>query len=622
MKTIRQLLRQPVKAFFGVVLIALLVTILSICVGQSVSAKRTEERLDDLFLTVALPTTNYNGMSRKLPEEISLFLESLDTDYPDVIRAVSAPGLASAYIPQLKPDMYTNHTSYFGWDATTDGVISTMVASPVGAPYSCAMLEVRLEENLGKTPPIVWDLGTQDGWVTDVFVNYSINIRATVIGVVGLNEEFPQLADRSITLTLILPDEQAFNALDLQMGERYLVYGMDYFDMGWLQAQRPDLWESNTPTLTICNQQQLKSLTEEYKVPMIAHLTGTAEEFLLSQQGELWSRTLESISVNNQAFPILGVDNLGYLAEFALGRTRVVQGRDFTADELTQGSKVCILSESLAAANGLVVGDTVTVQYYNYDENSPYQKMLSSGRGVVNPSAWFFTATTPFVNDGETYTVIGLYRSQNEWADPATNLYAFTPNTVFVPKTSVSGTMDYCQQGLFRTYVLHNEQIEAFQELAAKAGFSDLFFCDDHGYAAVATSLHDYEEVADSALLIGLCLSALIAVLLLLLFPMQQQKTLNVMASMGATIPNRLGHILRYSLSLLLPGGILGFVASILLWEQVTEKLTAQASIALAMEVDMPVLVLSALTALFVILAGALLFTLLRMNKKNLMNRK
>lgn len=330
MKTIRQLLRQPVKAFFGVVLIALLVTILSICVGQSVSAQKTAERLDDLFLTVALPTTNYNGMSRKLPEEISLFMESLDTDYPDVIRAVSAPGLASAYIPQLKPDMYTNHTSYFGWEATTDGVISTMVTSPVGAPYSCAMLEVRLEENLGKTPPIVWDLGTQDEWVTDVFTNYSINIRATVVDVVGLNEEFPKLVDRSITLTLILPDEQAFNALNLQMGERYLVYGMDYFDMGWLQTQQPGLWESNTPTLTVRNQQQLKNLSEEYAVPMLAHLTGTAEDFLRSDEGKLWSQTLEGISVNNQAFPILGVDNLGYLAEFALGNTRLVQGRDFT----------------------------------------------------------------------------------------------------------------------------------------------------------------------------------------------------------------------------------------------------------------------------------------------------
>lgn len=622
MKTIHQILRQPVKSFVGVVLIGLLVTILSICVGQSVSAGKTEERLNDLFLTVALPTTQYNGMSRKLPDGMKDLMDRLDNDYPDVVRAVSAPGLASAYVPQLQPDMYTQHESYFGWQTGIDGVISTMVSSPVGAPYSCAMLEVRLEEILGKTPPIAWDLGTQDDWVVDAFVYYSVNVRATVLSVVGLNEGFQDPVGRSITLTLMLPDEQAFNALDLQMGQRYLVYGMDYFDMGWLQEQHPGQWESKTPTLTIRNHQQLKNLSEEYTVPMIAHLTDTTEDFLLSEQGELWRKTLEGISVNNQAFPILGVDNLGYLPDFALGNTRVVQGRDFTADELTAGGQVCILSESLAASNGIAVGDTITLQYYIYDENSPYQYRLSSGRGVVNPSAYFYTATTPFANEGETYTVVGLYRSQNEWADPATNLYAFTPNTIFVPKASVSGAMDYCNQGMFHTYVLHNGKMDAFQELAANAGFSNLFLCDDHGYAAVASSLHDYEEVSNRALLIGLCLSALIAVLFTILFPLQQHKTLSVMASMGATIPNRLRHILRYSLSLLLPGCVLGFIASILLWERVTEKMILQASIDLTMEMDMLVLALSAIAALLVILVGALLLALLRMNKKNLMNRK
>lgn len=622
MKTIRQILRQPVKAVAGIVLIALLVTILGICVGQSVSARKTEQQLDDLFLSVALPTTKYNGMSRKLPEGMKEFMDCLDTECHDVVRAVSAPGLASAYIPQLKPDMYTQHKSYFGWETGTDGVISMMASSPVGAPYSCAMLEVRLEEVLGKTPPMTWDLATQDDWVVDAFVYYSVNIRATVLDVIGLNEGFPDPVGRSITLTLMFPDEQAYNDLGLQMGAPYLVYGMDYFDMGWLQEQQPGLWEANTPTLTVRDQQQLKGLSEEYSVPMIVPLTDTAEDFLLSEQGKLWSRVLEEISVNNQAFPILGVDNLGYLADFAVGNTRLVQGRDFFSEELTAGAKVCILSESLATANGIAVGDSISLQYYNYDENSPYQYRLSSGRGVVNPSAYFFTATTPFVNEGESYTVIGLYRSRNEWADPATNLYAFTPNTIFVPKASVIGTMDYCNQGMFHSYVLHNEKMDAFQQLAANAGFSDLFLCDDHGYAAVATSLHDYEKVADRALLIGLCLSAFIAVLFLVLFPLQQQKTLNMMASMGATITNRLGHILRYSLALLLPGCALGFLASILLWEQMTGKLTAQASVALTMEMDLPVLLLSAGATLLVILSVAILVALVRLSKKNLMNRK
>lgn len=621
MKIRKQLLRQPGKTLVGVVLVMFCVAILIVCVGQSIAAQKTDGQLDDLFLTIAMPTTNYNGTSRKLPVGAADFLEELTTNYPNIVRAVSSPGLASAYISQLKPDMYTDHTSYFGWETGTDGVASTMVTSPVGAPYSCAMLEVRLDEIVGKTPATAWDLGTQDQWMMDVLTYYSVNICGTVLGVIGLNDGFQDPVGTNITLTLMVSDEQAFEALNLQMGQRYLVYGMDYFDMDWLASQTKNTsWEKNTVTMTVRDLAQLQSLPEEYAVPTIAELTGSVEDFLSSEQGQLWQKALENISINNQAFPILGVDNLNYLAEFALGRTRIVQGRDFTVEELSGGTKVCILSESLAAANGIAVGDTITLQYYDLDENSPYQSTLSSGRGIVNPSARFYTTTTPFANVGESYTVVGLYRSQNEWANPATNVYAFTPNTVFVPKTSVSTTMDYGNQGLFRSYVLYSEQLEAFQQLAAEAGYPDLFQCDDHGYAAVASALHDYTEVAQRTLAIGLCLGALVAVLFFLLFPLQQHKTLNTMASMGATDGEKLMYILKYTLCLTLPGGVLGILFGVLLWDSVQLNLANR--FGLPIETDFGTMGLCAGAMLLALVLLSVLLAFLRMRRQNLMNRK
>lgn len=623
MKIRKQLLRQPGKTLVGGVLVMLCVAILIVCVGQSVAAGKTDEQLDDLFLTIAMPTTKYNGTSRKLPQQASDFLEELTTDYPDIVRAVSAPGLASAYIEQLKPDMYTNHTSYFGWETGTDGVASTMVTSPVGAPYCCAMLEVRLDEIIGRTPATAWDLGTQDQWMIDVMTYYCVNVRATVLGVIGLSDGFQNLAGMNITLTLMVSDEQAFEGLNLQKEQRYLVYGMDYFDMDWLASQTDiTTWEKNTVTMTVRNLQQLQGLPEEYAVPTIVPLSGTAEEFLLSEQGKLWQKALGNMTVNNQAFPILGVDALNYIPEFALGTTRIVEGRDFTTEELRGGAKVCVLSGSLATANDIALGDTITLRYYDFDANSPYQSSLSSGRGVVNPSAQFYTATTPFVNEGESYTVIGLYRSQNEWADPATNVYAFTPNTVFVPKVSVSATMDYGNQGLFRSYVLYNEQLEAFQQLAAEAGYPDLFRCDDHGYAAVASALHDYKAVSQRTLAIGLCLSALVAVLFFLLFPLQQQKTLNTMDSMGATVSNRLVYLFKYSLCLTLPGGVLGLLFGVLLWTQMAKDLTSRFGATLSIKMDIGVLSICAFATMLVMVLMSMLLAFLRMHRQNLMNRK
>lgn len=621
MKTLHQMFRQPIKTGAGIVLVMLCVAILIVCVGQSIAAGKTDEQLDDLFLTIAMPTTKYNGTSRKLPEKAADFLEELTINYPDIVRAVSSPGLASAYIPQLTPDMYTNHTSYFGWETGTDGVASTMVTSPVGAPYSCAMLEVRLEEILGKTPAKAWDLGTQDQWMIDVLTYYCVNVRATVLGVVGLNDGFQEPVGMNITLTLMVSDEQAFEAMELQMGGRYLVYGMDYFDMDWLASQTDiTTWEKNTVTLTVRNLQQLQGLPEEYAVPTIAPLSGTAEEFLLSEQGKLWQEALGNMRVNNQAFPVLGVDALNYIPEFALGTTRIVAGRDFTAEEQKVGAKVCVLSESLAAANNIALGDAIILRYYDFDANSPYQSSLSSGRGVVNPSAQFYTGATPFVNEGESYTVIGLYRSQNEWADPATNVYAFTPNTVFVPKVSVSAAMDYGNQGLFRSYVLYNGKMEAFQQLAAQVGFPNLFLCDDHGYAAVSASLHDYQKVADRAVIVGLCLSALIAMLFLILFPSQQQNTLNIMASMGATKGKKLAYVLKYTLCLAFPGGALGLLFGALLWDRVRRNLANR--FGLSVETSLETMSICAVAMLLVMVLLSALLAFLRMRRQNLMNRK
>ncbi len=623
MKIGKQLLRQPGKTFLGVVLVMLCVAILIVCVGQSVAAGQTDAQLDDLFLTIAMPTTKYNGTSRKLPQETADFLEELTTDYPDIVRAVSTPGLASAYISQLKPDMYTKHTSYFGWQTGTDSGISFMATSPVGAPYSCAMLEVQLDEIVGRTPTTVWDLGTQDQWMVDVLTYHSVNIRGTVLGVVGLNDGFQDPVGMNITLTLMVSDEQAFEDLDLQMGQRYLVYGMDYVDKDWLAQQGDSFKEcKNTVTLTVRNWQQLQGLAEEYAVPTIARLSGTSEEFLASEQGKLWQEALKNIAVNNRSFPILGVDDLDYISEFALGTTRIIDGRDFTAEELSGGAKVCVLAESLAAANGIAVGDSITLQYYDFDAESPYQSSLASGRGVVNPSARFYTAATPFVNEGENYTVVGLYRSQNEWADPATNVYAFTPNTVFVPKTSVGATMDYGNQGLFRSYVLYNGQLEAFQQLAAEAGYPDLFRCDDHGYAAVDSALHDYKTVADRTMVIGVCMAALIALLFLILFPLQQKKMLNTMASMGATIGERMAYIFEYSLWLVLPGSALGALVGTLLWKRMLKNLTARYGAAFSIRIDMVMPGICALGVLLFMMLMSVLLAFLRMRRQNLMNRK
>ena len=56
MKSIKQLLRQPLKTAVGIALMTLAATIVCLCVGQALAAQTTKAALDERFSTVGIPT--------------------------------------------------------------------------------------------------------------------------------------------------------------------------------------------------------------------------------------------------------------------------------------------------------------------------------------------------------------------------------------------------------------------------------------------------------------------------------------------------------------------------------------------------------------------------------------
>ena len=204
------------------------------------------------------------------------------------------------------------------------------------------------------------------------------------------------------------------------------------------------------------------------------------------------------------------MEKLGHIGNFAQETARNVLGRDFARDELAEGANVCVIAQSLAEANGLSVGDTLSLQYYNYDPETPGQSTVSNGWATTNPTAYYYSPAAGFSGPAEEYTIVGLYRCDNEWGDPQENLYSFTPNTIFVPKNSVTGTMDYGDQAFFRTIVLEHGAIPQFRQLVEDAGYEGLFVYYDQGYSEIADSLHDYAASARRAATIGVTVSGVL----------------------------------------------------------------------------------------------------------------
>ena len=670
MKTAHQLLRQPVKSLLLLLLVFLASAMLVICVGQYTAAGLTRANLDDRYDTVALLSDEYfwektpggQAHSPFLPEDIQSWVDNTLATRKDLVKEESYTQMYSAYIPGVAPDNFSQHENGGYLDSSNMEIIGA------GYPYRCAMLEVTLTavgtEIMEKTK----SYGTPEGEMQTFRTSITLLCAGRIEKVLGLEQGFASPVGSTIALLIRCYDEEDLAAMELEPGNRYLVYGLDYTEMDAMSREMAvlnyyplydELFGENLEQvdcrMTVCNaidfpvicqegddfvlredlrnkyifadnqiqytQVPAEEMTETYKIPTMVKLSGTGEAFLQEAEGQLWKETLEYMEINNHAFPVLAVDKLGYQVAFARGDSRITEGRDFTQEELTRESRVCIISENLAVGNGLSVGDTIPMQTYGYDPNiAVVQYELIWGTRF--PSAAIYSDEMGFTSDVEEYTIVGIYRQNNAWENQD-DFYGLTPNVVFVPKGSISGDFRWGDHGILYTLVLHNGKMTEFQELQTQAGYPELFICMDGGYTEIASGLDTYEGVAAKALYIGAGGSAVILLLFLVLCPLQQRKNLFLMGSLGTSPGGKIRHIFVSTMVLLVPGVVLGVLTGALLWKQVATVLMGTMHVQIPMEANMAVLapclaagLVAAMAVLVLTLAAAM------SGSKGMMNRK
>lgn len=700
MKTVKQLLRQPLKTVVGILLMTLAAAIVCLCVGQALAAQTTKADLDRRFSTVAIPIADeYATVSVKINEELLTWMEKVAREHPDIVRNLSRHGFLSAYIPELTP---LNITSEQYPDQT--GGNYALQPSPYNMPYTCAMLVFTLEqvgepEVLTYSAPVGERLTRADflsdeeyyEWLLDpenekatVTAGYSRELVGTVTEVVSLPEGYPDPTGRTLRLTLSATTLSELLGFTPEVGQQYITYGMDYVDEYWkligqvnadgqynhwsfwpydpslvrlitdremdtfkawaekypddqflasrlnwyaeyngsvyltkeqykmlnavsmslgqaisqieyeevrdaLTGALIELRSSDSVTYTDANGATVTvsqaAFNEQYRLPTIAKLEGSVEDFLQSNGGALWQTALDSAKINDQAFAVIGVDKLGYLADFAQEDCRIVAGRDFTEEELSGGARVCIVYEALAQANGLQVGDTVSLNMYGTDFGLPYQAQTENNSGLVNPSASFYFFDTEFVDCAE-YTIVGICRGDAVFADVGENEYAFSANTLFVPKSSVQAAMEYRSSILFNTVVLQNGELETFHEMVLSAGFGGSFRYNDQNYSTVAANFHNYELLGRQILIIGAVVYAVLLLLFLLLFPATQKNNVRTMQSFGAGFMRRFCHVLASSMGIVVPAAVLGGMVGSQLWDEMVALLQTTTESAVALQIE------------------------------------
>ena len=683
MKTIKQVIRQPLKSMAGMMIVALAVAILVTCVGQYAATNITRSNLDERYDTVAIVSDayfweqgpGYRKHTFKLSEEIRAWVADTVRSRPDLVKTESYTALYSAYSPGLVADNFSKYEN-------GDILIDEAGTYNENAAYRGAMLEVTLTKVGTVLDEDKSEFSTETG-ESQVMLNHTTMLCVgTVDKVLGLEQGFRSPVGKEILLTISVYSQQELNALDLCVGEKYLVYGMDYSDLQGMamettiinfQSGFEELYgipfydeygRSNIGSIarqidcymTVCDYSalpwnyvssedgfvtltdqrkyytrdedgvQMTSISAEeyvpnYCVPTIVKLDSTAEDYLRSEEGVLWRTTLAEMEISHHGFPVLAVDKLGYQVTFAREQARIIEGRDFAESERINGSKVCIISETVATANGLKVGDTIDLQTYGYDLNiNVQQKELRQSTSF--PSAAVYSRAMGFTSNMESYTIVGLYRQTNAWQNQA-DPYGMTPNTIFVPKASITGKALVGKSGIFYTMVLQNGKLDAFKQYQEASGYPDLFICMDQGYAEIAAGLDAYEGVSSNALKIGIAGCVVIMLLFLSLFPFQQGKTLATMSSLGASRIMRVWHIFVSAVCLLIPGALIGGLVGSLLWERVAATLMESVNVQIPLEANMTALAPILTAGVAAVMAVVIFFVSLMVSgSKALMRRK
>ncbi len=691
MKLLRQMYRRPVKPVLNGLLVALATLVFITSIGQYVSTALTRMHLDDSYSTIAVRSAWGRKVgsttSQDWPQETQELKQELLENHPDMVLGESYSGLYSVYVPELQFDNFSNHE--FG-SLQGDGISG----NNQGYPYRDAMLVVRLEKigTVEDSDAVYVMDGT--GTETILEISKSIMCSAVIEQVVGLADSYASPVGQNITLTIYTANGS--QAPDLVAGERYIVYGRDYLNMNGPEQERlrrteqaaelygvmqETYWGDSEGYFAAMNQvgamltvrdqsaepisyrgengfelrwdlqknyvfkdgkltmgfTDAAAYAENYQIPTIAPLNGTVEEFLNSEDGQLWKQALEEMEIHNHSFPVMGVEKLGYQESFARGDAHIVAGREFTQEEIAEKQKVCIVSDAIAEINGLQVGDQISMQVVAQDPNLWNTTDNNVSWNTSYPSAAYYSRAEGFETELESFTIVGIYHYNNAWQtnyyfeehmndyrrEGSVSSFGYTTNTIFVPQNALDAESITHEDGIFHSLVLKNGTMEQFNAYMEELGYETIFFSLDGGYSQIVADLDAYEGVARKAMLVGILSGVVLLVLFVALQPLQNKNNVYLLGSLGATRLQRIGYFCANGCVPLVIGTAAGAVLGSLLWEKVANSLMKSVEVSIPLEQELEWIGIAVAGAqLLLTLVAITLVGVACSGSRNLMKRK
>lgn len=265
--------------------------------------------------------------------------------------------------------------------------------------------------------------------------------------------------------------------------------------------------------------------------------------FYETERGQYWLEFSKALSMWDTTAPVLPVTDTALLPSFHDRTVYVREGRTFSAEDLENGAAVCLVSEEFARKNGLSIGDKVELPLYGVNEKDSPHRTFGDGSGLRTFSLLNAQnrAYTPFWT--AKYEIIGTYYSVGTYGKPAgsiemaLNLFLIPANSVkadFAGNIVDSGPM----QRATTSFQIPNGTIDDYmaaynRNVPAEVRENLEIKFDDNGYSQIIGGLLNMRYVAIILFAAGLLSALAILVLLLYFFIVKQKKRTAIERSLG-----------------------------------------------------------------------------------------
>jgi len=274
-------------------------------------------------------------------------------------------------------------------------------------------------------------------------------------------------------------------------------------------------------------------------------------DFWQSEAGKYYADIVAVMKTNQQTLTAIATENLSMYRPFYSGDLYISAGRNFTQEDYSLGNQVCLVSAYLAELNGLKIGDTLDLSFFEatYDYTGIASDVVSTYEPMVEhklDDKTYQLEKTDCFFDGGTFEIVGCYdgnvTKSNSSRDAQYGADEGVDRTIiFVPETAVQNIPEVTLTEYNTTILLDDEQLLFFMtEMEAAdltktqmGAYTVEFQINDQGLAGMKQSIRQLEAVSRLTLYLACAAAAEMIITIAVLVALQNKRQIATYRSLG-----------------------------------------------------------------------------------------